>query len=63
MSLTAKGLITECAILEDRSKEFRAFLLTPVPAAGYSVAIIAAILEFWLWHALGPSFWAQTFNL
>lgn len=42
-------------------KEFRGFLLTPVPAAGYSIAIIAAILEFWLWHAVGMlRFLAQT---
>ena len=24
-----------------------------MPAAGYSVAMIAAICEYWLWHALG----------
>lgn len=27
---------------------FRAFLLTPVPAGGYSIAMIAALAEFWL---------------
>jgi len=27
---------------------FRAFLLTPVPAGGYSIAMIAAVAEFWL---------------
>lgn len=26
---------------------FRSFLFTPVPACGYSIAIITAILEFW----------------
>ncbi|CAK0885688.1 unnamed protein product, partial [Prorocentrum cordatum] len=27
--------------------EFRAFLLTPVPAGGYSLAMVAALVEFW----------------
>eukprot|EP00434_Breviolum_minutum_P030632 symbB.v1.2.027086.t1/scaffold2755.1/size71490/10 len=44
---------TFCVLFHEKEIEFRAFLLTPVPAAGYSVAIIAAILEFWLWHLLG----------
>lgn len=42
-----------CALFHEKEIEFRGFLLTPVPAAGYSIAIIAAILEFWLWHAVG----------
>ncbi|CAK9043847.1 unnamed protein product [Durusdinium trenchii] len=44
---------TFCVLFHEKEIEFRAFLLTPVPAAGYSVAIIAAMLEFWLWHATG----------
>jgi len=36
--------------------EFRAFLLTPVPAAGYSIAMVAALCEFWIWRvSFGPS--------
>lgn len=32
--------------------EFRAFLLTPVPAAGYSIAMVSAIAEFWIFEAV-----------
>jgi len=35
-----------------QSVEFRAFLLTPVPYGGYSIAMIAAIAEYWIEHAL-----------
>mmetsp|Transcript_88093 Transcript_88093/g.174829 ORF Transcript_88093/g.174829 Transcript_88093/m.174829 type:complete len:290 (-) Transcript_88093:12-881(-) len=35
-----------------QSVEFRAFLLTPVPYGGYSIAMITAIAEFWVEHSL-----------
>lgn len=36
--------------------EFRAFLLTPVPAGGYSLAMVAALVEFWVERSL-PGYW------
>jgi len=40
------------ATCHPQSVEFRAFLLTPVPFGGYSIAMIAAIAEFWIEHAI-----------
>ncbi|CAE7250029.1 icmt [Symbiodinium microadriaticum] len=40
-------------LCHSKTIEFRCFLLAPVPAAGYSIAIVAAICEFWLWQAAG----------
>jgi len=38
---------TFTVICTPESVEFKAFLLTPVPRGGYSIAMIAAIAEFW----------------
>merc|ERR1712070_1256613 len=40
--------------------EFRMFLLTPVPMGGYSIAMVAALVEYWvrqlvLWKFFEPS--------
>jgi len=35
-------------VFHPKDVSFRAFLLTPVPAGGYSIAMIAALGEFWL---------------
>mmetsp|Transcript_22042 Transcript_22042/g.68624 ORF Transcript_22042/g.68624 Transcript_22042/m.68624 type:complete len:307 (+) Transcript_22042:99-1019(+) len=35
------------ALFHPSDVEFRAFLLTPVPMGGYSVAMVAALAEFW----------------
>ena len=43
---------TFCVCFHEKEIEFRAFLLTPVPFGGYSIAIIAALVEFWLWRSL-----------
>lgn len=40
------------AVHHPRDVEFRAFLLTPVPMGGYSIAMVAALAEFWSEEAL-----------
>lgn len=40
------------AVCHTMDVEFRAFLLSPVPAGGYSIAMVAALVEFWAEEAL-----------
>eukprot|EP00929_Paragymnodinium_shiwhaense_P112509 TRINITY_DN80768_c0_g1_i1.p1 TRINITY_DN80768_c0_g1~~TRINITY_DN80768_c0_g1_i1.p1 ORF type:complete len:288 (+),score=23.77 TRINITY_DN80768_c0_g1_i1:99-962(+) len=51
------------AVCHPNKVEFRAFLLAPVPAGGYSIAMIAALIEYWLRQLLMPSLlpaWFET---